>query len=240
MALKITGISFVVGFLLLVGVFAYFRKDLPKINDVNGSNFGGSITYYDRTGTVLLYQDYNAKKRVPVKDDQIAEVMKQATLSIEDRNFFKHGAFDTKGIMRATVNEVKGGGSGRQGGSTITQQLVKLSEGWQNERTVSRKIKELILAVELEREYSKDEILTGYLNMAPYGNVNSGVETAAQDYFGVSAKDLSLAQAAMLAAIPKAPGSLSPFSSQSLTKVLVQITSIGSGSLTGNTTYSTS
>lgn len=220
MALKITGVSFVVGFLLLVGVFAYFRKDLPKINDVNGSNFGGSITYYDRTGTVLLYQDYEAKKRVPVAEDQIAEVMKQATLAIEDRNFFEHGAFDTKGIVRAAVNEVKGGSGGRQGGSTITQQLVKLSEGWENERTVSRKVKELILAVELEREYSKKEILTGYLNMAPYGNVNYGVETAAQDYFGVSAKDLSLAQAAMLAAIPKAPGSLSPFSSPEFNKSL--------------------
>jgi membrane peptidoglycan carboxypeptidase len=220
MALKITGVSFVVGFLLLVGVFAYFRKDLPKINDVNGSNFGGSITYYDRTGTVLLYQDYDAKKRVPVKDEQIAEVMKQATLAIEDRNFFEHGAFDTKGIARAALNEVKGGSGGRQGGSTITQQLVKLSEGWENERTVSRKIKELILAVELEREYSKKEILTGYLNMAPYGNVNYGVETAAQDYFGVSAKDLSLAQAAMLASIPKAPGSLSPFSSPEFNKSL--------------------
>ena len=220
MALKITGVSFVVGFLLLVGVFAYFRKDLPKINDVNGSNFGGSITYYDRTGTVLLYQDYEAKKRVPVAEDQIAEVMKQATLAIEDRNFFQHGAFDTKGIVRAAVNEVKGGSGGRQGGSTITQQLVKLSEGWENERTVSRKVKELILAVELEREYSKKEILAGYLNMAPYGNVNYGVETAAQDYFGVSAKDLNLAQAAMLAAIPKAPGSLSPYSSPEFNKSL--------------------
>lgn len=220
MALKITGITFVVGFLFIVGVFAYFRKDLPKINDVSGNSFGGSITYYDRTGQTLLYQDYDAKKRVPVKDEQIAEVMKQATLAIEDRNFFEHGAFDTKGILRAAVNEVKGGSGGRQGGSTITQQLVKLSEGWENERTVSRKVKELILAVELEREYSKKEILTGYLNMAPYGNVNYGVETAAQDYFGVSAKDLTLAQAAMLASIPKAPGSLSPYSSPEFNKSL--------------------
>lgn len=220
MALKIAGISFVVCFLLIVGVFAYFRKDLPKIKDIAGNNFGGSITYYDRTGQTVLYQDYDAKKRVPVEDKNIAEVMKQATLAIEDRNFFDHGAFDTKGIVRALVNEAKGGSGGRQGGSTITQQLVKLSEGWENERTVSRKIKELILAVELEREYSKKEILTGYLNMAPYGNVDYGVETAAQDYFGVSAKDLTLPQAAVLAAIPKAPGSLSPFSSPEYNKSL--------------------
>lgn len=220
MALKIAGVSFVVGFLLILGVFAYFRKDLPQIKDIAGNNFGGSITYYDRTGQTLLYEDYDAKKRVPVEDGAIAEVMKQATLAIEDRNFFEHGAFDTKGIVRALVNEVKGGGGGRQGGSTITQQLVKLSEGWENERTVSRKIKELILAVELEREYSKKEILTGYLNMAPYGNVDYGVEAAAQDYFGTTAKDLTLPQAAMLAAIPKAPGSLSPFSSPEYNKSL--------------------
>ncbi|MGB4967445.1 MAG: transglycosylase domain-containing protein [Candidatus Saccharimonadales bacterium] len=212
MALKIAGIGFVVGFLIIVGVFAYFRKDLPKIKDVSGNNFGGSVTYYDRTGQTVLFQDYNDKKRVPVTKENIADYMRQATISIEDKNFYKHGAFDTRGITRAIIHDLSGKG-GTQGGSTITQQLVKLNEGWTDERTVSRKVKELILAVELEREYSKDEILNGYLNMAPYGNVNYGVETAAQDYFGVSAKQLSLAQAAMLASIPKAPGSLSPYSS---------------------------
>lgn len=212
MALKIAGICFVVGFLIVVGIFAYFRKDLPKIKDVSGNNFGGSVTYYDRTGQTVLFQDYNDKKRIPVTKENIADYMRQATLSIEDKNFYKHGAFDTKGITRAIIHDVSGKG-GTQGGSTITQQLVKLNEGWTDERTVSRKVKELILAVELEREYSKDDILNGYLNMAPYGNVNYGVETAAQDYFGVSAKELSLSQAAMLASIPKAPGSLSPYSS---------------------------
>lgn len=212
MALKITGVAFVVGFLVVVGVFAYFRKDLPKVKDVSGNNFGGSVTYYDRTGQTVLFQDYNDKKRVPVESKDIADYMRKATIAIEDKNFYEHGAFDTKGIMRAVVNDVKGGGS-RQGGSTITQQLVKISEGWTNDVTIARKIKELILAVELEREYTKDEILNGYLNMAPYGNVNYGVETAAQDYFGISAKQLTLEQAAMLASIPKAPGSLSPFSS---------------------------
>ena len=212
MALKIMGVGLVVGFLLIVGVFAYFRKDLPKVKDVSGNNFGGSVTYYDRTGQTVLFQDYNDKKRMPVEGKNISNYMRQATVAIEDKNFYEHGAFDTKGIMRAVIHDVSGKG-GTQGGSTITQQLVKLSEGWTNDRTVTRKIKELILAVELEREYTKDEILNGYLNMAPYGNVNYGVETAAQDYFGTSAKSLTLPQAAMLAAIPKAPGSLSPYSS---------------------------
>lgn len=212
MALKIAGIGLVAGFLIVVGVFAYFRKDLPKIKDISGNNFGGSVTYYDRTGKEVLFQDYDERKRVPVEGKNISKYMKQATIAIEDKNFYQHGAFDTRGIMRAIVHDVSGKG-GTQGGSTITQQLVKINEGWTEDRTISRKVKELILAVELEREYSKDDILIGYLNMAPYGNVNYGVETAAQDYFEVSAKDLSLPQAAMLAAIPKAPGALSPFSS---------------------------
>lgn len=212
MALKILGISFVVGFLFIVGIFAYFRKDLPKIKDISGNNYGGSVTYYDRTGQTVLFQDFEEMKRVPVEDKNIAKYMKQATIAIEDKKFYEHGAFDTRGIARAVIHDVTGKG-GTQGGSTITQQLVKLNEGWTNDRTISRKVKELILAVELEREYSKDDILVGYLNMAPYGNVNYGVETASQDYFGIAAKDLSLAQASMLAAIPKAPGSLSPYSS---------------------------
>lgn len=213
MALKIAGIGLVVVFLLIVGVFAYFRKDLPQIKDIAGNNFGGSVTYYDRTGQTILFQDYSDRKRTPVDGKNISNYMKQATIAIEDKNFYKHGAFDTKGIARAAINDIRGSSNGRQGGSTITQQLVKINEGWTNDHTISRKVKELILAVELEREYSKEDILVGYLNMAPYGNVDYGVETAAQDYFHISAKDLSLPQAAMLAAIPKAPGSLSPFSS---------------------------
>ena len=147
MALKIAGISFVVGFLLIVGVFAYFRKDLPQIKDISGNNFGGSITYYDRTGKTILFQDYTDRKRTPVSGDKISAYMKQATIAVEDKNFYKHGAFDTKGILRAAINNATGTG-GTQGGSTITQQLVKLNEGWSEERTLTNKVKELILSVE--------------------------------------------------------------------------------------------
>ncbi len=220
MALKLAGVGLVAMFLLLVGVFAYFRKDLPKIRDISGNNFGGSVTYYDRTGKVALFQDYNERKRVPVEEKEISKYMKMATIAIEDKDFYKHGAFDTRGIMRAIWVSARGGA--RQGGSTITQQLVKLNEGWTNERTITRKIKELILAVELEREYNKNEILTGYLNMAPYGNVDYGVETAARDYFGKSAKDLTIAESALLAAIPKAPGAWSPFSDPKFNPALSQ------------------
>jgi membrane peptidoglycan carboxypeptidase len=213
MALKIVGVAIVVGFFLTIGTFAYFRKDLPKIKDISGDNLGGSISYYDRTGNTLLWQDYDGVKRTPVQSTDISPYLKNATVAIEDKDFYKEGAFDVRGIMRAAVHDAAGGGGATQGGSTITQQLVKLNEGWTNDRTITRKVKELILAVELEREYSKDDILTGYLNIAPYGGVEYGAEAASQDYFQTSAKNLTLAQATMLAAIPQAPGIYSPYSS---------------------------
>jgi membrane peptidoglycan carboxypeptidase len=213
MGLKIVGILILVGFILTIGMFAYFRKDLPQIKDIAGDNLGGSVSYYDSTGTVLLFQDYNGIKRVPVDSSQISPYLKQATIAIEDKNFYKEGAFDVKAIIRAGSHDVLGGGGSLQGGSTITQQLVKLNQNWTQDRTVTRKVKELILAVEVEREYSKNQILTGYLNIAPYGGVDYGVQSASMDYFRVSAKDLSLAQASMLAAIPQAPSYYSPFGS---------------------------
>jgi membrane peptidoglycan carboxypeptidase len=212
MALKIIGACIIVGFFLTIGMFAYFRKDLPRIKDLSGDNLGGSITYYDSTGKTVLWQDYDAVKRIPVTSDNISPYMKDATVAIEDKDFYKEGAFDVRGILRATVNDAKGG-SGLQGGSTITQQLVKLNEGWTDNRTITRKVKELILAVELEREYSKNDILTGYLNIAPYGGVEYGVQSAARDYFQTDAKDLTLPQAAMLAAIPQSPSYYSPYGS---------------------------
>ncbi|MGZ6005000.1 MAG: transglycosylase domain-containing protein [Candidatus Saccharimonadales bacterium] len=212
MALKIIGASIVVCFFLTIGLFAYFRKDLPKIKNLSG-DLGGNITYYDRTGQVVLFNDYNSVKRIPVDENDISPYMKKATVAIEDKDFYKHGAFDVRGIMRAAYRDATGSSGATQGGSTITQQLVKLNENWTDNRTVTRKVKELILAVELEREYSKNDILTGYLNIAPYGGQEYGVESAARDYFQTSAKNLTLAQASMLAAIPQSPGYYSPYGS---------------------------
>jgi penicillin-binding protein 1A len=213
MALKITGVGIVVLFVLLIGLFAYFRKDLPQLNNISGGNLGGSITYYDRTGTVELFQDYNAVKRTPVKSVQISQYMKDATVAIEDKNFYHEGAFSVSGIVRAALHDVVKKGSGLQGASTITEQVVKLNESWTNNRSISTKVKEIILAVDLEREYSKNDILTGYLNVAPYGGVEYGVQAAAEDYFGENASQLDIAQSAMLAAIPQDPPYYSPYSS---------------------------
>ncbi len=209
MVLKIIGVSVVVGFFLMIGLFAYFRKDLPQIKDLSG-NLGGSISYYDRTGKILLFTDYNSVKRQPVSGNQISPYMKDATVAIEDKNFYKEGAFDVRSIFRAALNDLTGSGS-LQGASTITEQLVKLDEGWTGRRSITLKVKEVILAVEMDRQYSKNDILTGYLNAAPYGGLDYGVQAAAQDYFQTSAANLTLPQAAMLAAIPQAPSYYSPY-----------------------------
>lgn len=209
MALKVTGISIVVIFFTVVGLFAYFRKDLPNITDLSG-DLGGTVSYYDRTGDVLLYQDSEAVKRTPV-GGKVAKTLKDATVAIEDKDYYKHGAFDLRGIVRAGFNDVFKRSGGVQGGSTISQQVVKLNQDWAGDRTIARKVKELILAVELEREYSKEDILNGYLDIAPYGGILYGAESAAQSYFGIAATELSLAQSALLAGIPKSPTFYSPY-----------------------------
>lgn len=213
MALKLIGIMILIGFFATIGMFAYFRKDLPQVKDISGDSLGGSVSYYDNTGTVLLFQDYNGIKRVPVQSNQISPYMKEATVAIEDKDFYKEGAFDVRSIMRAAVHDVSGGGGSLQGASTITEQLVKLNEGWNNQRTIATKVKEVVLGVEVDREYTKDEILTGYLNIAPYGGVDYGVQSASEDYFRENASQLTLAQAAMLASIPQSPTYFSPYGS---------------------------
>lgn len=211
MALKILGIGVLATFLLVVGVFAYFRKDLPNLRDISGNNIGGSIRYYDRSGQTLLWEDYDAVKRNPVQGKDVSPVIMDATVAIEDKNFFQHGGFDVQGIARAGVNNLIGKSGTTQGGSTITQQLVKLTQNWSTEQTYTRKVKELILSVELERTYTKKEILAGYLDTAPYSDITYGVEAAMQDYFNKSSKDITLDEAAFLAAIPKSPTYYSPY-----------------------------
>lgn len=192
--------------LLGIGLFAWYAKDLPRPDKVARTS-GFSTIIYDRSGQVL-YDIYGDQNRVPVEISEISETMKQATIAIEDKDFYRHQGFDMRGIGRAVFNIVLR--RDLQGGSTLTQQLVK-NVLLTSERTLPRKIKEFVLAVQIERKYSKDQILQMYLSEAPYGGTSWGVETAAQNYFGKKAKDLNLLESAILAGLPVAPTYYSPF-----------------------------
>lgn len=210
-AAKIAGIAALIGMIGIAAVFAYFAKDLPEPGKVNTRTIAESTKIYDRTGTVLLYDIHGEEKRTIIPEQDIPLVVKQATIALEDHNFYKHIGFDLKGVANAIISNIFHVGSGR-GGSTITQQFVKNSL-LTNERSLTRKIKELILAVEIELRFSKDEILGMYLNEIPYGSNAYGIEAAAQTFFNKNAKDLVLDEAALLASLPQAPSRYSPYGS---------------------------
>jgi len=189
--------------------FAWFAKDLPTPEKIAQQQMAQSTKIYDRTGKVLLYQTGNEKRTI-VKSDQISQTLKDATIATEDPGFYNNHGIEPIEIIKALGSKLLGKTNTLRGGSTITQQYVKNSF-LTPDRSISRKIKEAIISIELEFMYSKDEILTMYLNEIPYGNANGGIEAAAQSYYGVSAKDLNLAEAATLAAIPQAPTYYSPY-----------------------------
>ncbi len=195
----------IVGTLGLVGLFAYYAKDLPSPTSIVRRE-GFATKIYDRNGK-LLFDVFEGQRRTPVTFDQVPQSLRQATVAIEDKNFFKHHGFDITGIGRAAFRTLFLGRV--QGGSTITQQLVKnvlLSQ----QQTITRKLKEFILTIQVERHYTKDQILQMYLNEAPYGGTAWGVQTAAETYFGKSVSDVDLAQAAVLAGLPQSPTRYSP------------------------------
>ena len=200
---------FVVGILFVVGTFLYFSKDLPSATSVDAKLVIQSTKIYDRSGQHLLYDVHGEEKRTIVPFSQIPDNVKYAAIALEDQTFYTHHGIDFKSILRSAYNDILKRGAA-QGGSTITQQFIKNSF-LTNEKTVTRKIKELILTMELEQKYSKDDILGMYLNQIPYGSSAYGVEAASQTFFGKSSRDLTLAQAALLAALPNAPTYYSPF-----------------------------
>lgn len=190
--------------------YAIFNN-LPSPDRVYDRNIIQSTKIYDRTGQVLLYEVHGEEKRTVIPFQNIPESVKKAVLAAEDINFYSHSGLDFKGIFRAILTNLKTG-SLSQGGSTITQQLVK-STLLGPEKTFRRKIREWILSLLLERKYSKDEILGLYLNQIPYGSNAYGIEAASQTYFNKEAKNLTMAEAATLAGIPKAPTYYSPYGS---------------------------
>ncbi len=191
---------------ITIGAFFAFTRDLPQIRNLE--NFEPSAVTRIYSSDQVLLAELFLEKRVPIPIVQIPENLKDALISVEDRQFYTHIGIDLKGILRAIVKDIMAGGF-VEGASTITQQLAKtlfLSP----QKRLSRKIKEALLAVQLERRYTKEEILVLYLNQIYLGSGTYGVESAAQRYFGVSASQLNLSQCALIAGLPKAPSRYSP------------------------------
>ncbi|MBP7967531.1 PBP1A family penicillin-binding protein [Candidatus Woesebacteria bacterium] len=193
------------GYIAALGLFAWYGRDLPQPGKLSESR-GNSTIFYDRNGKII-YEMFKDKNRVPVNVDDISKYLMDATVAIEDKRFYQHKGISEYGIMRAAFNNLIGN---PQGGSTITQQLIK-NVLLTSERRLSRKIKEAILAYQVENKYTKKEILGMYLNEAPYGGTFSGVGSAAMGYFAKSPKDLTLIEAAILAGLPQNPPRFSPF-----------------------------
>lgn len=202
-------ILFVVGILSVGLLFAWYAKDLPRPDKVQRHD-GLSTVVLDRNGE-KLYDIFEEANRIPAKWDEIPQYLKDATIAVEDKDFYTHQGLSMTGIMRGMLACVVLRRC--QGGSTLTQQLVKnvlLSQ----ERTLPRKMKEAVLSIQIERKYSKNDILLMYLNEAPYGGTAVGVKTAAVHYFNKDVKDLTLIQSAILAGLPQSPSYYSPFTGE--------------------------
>jgi len=213
--LMILAIIFFIVIISIVGVFAWFSRDLPDPDKIMDRSLAQSTKIYARDGSTLLYEIHGPEKRTLIELEEIPDHMKNATIAIEDQDFYKHKGFDLPGIIKAVCHEAFGSLGGlcpQRGGSTITQQFVK-NAILTSERTYTRKIKELVLSYQLERKFTKDQILQMYLNEIPYGSTAYGVESAALTFFGKSAKDLTLAESALLAALPQLPTYYSPYGS---------------------------
>jgi len=195
-------------FVFLLFVLPLMAFNLPSPDKIVRTQ-GFSTKILDRNGN-LLYDIYANQNRTPVTLADLPTYLKEATISIEDKNFYKHGGFDPIGILRGFSRIFTTGRA--EGGSTLTQQLVK-NVLLTNDRTIIRKIKEFVLSIQIEKKYSKDQILQMYLNEVPYGGTSWGVGAAAQTYFGKDVKDLDLVECAILAGMPQSPSNYSPYSS---------------------------
>lgn len=205
---KFSFLGVILLFLASFFILPLFAFNLPSPDKIVRRE-GFSTKILDRNGEVL-YDIFANQRRTPVALDEVPLFLRQATIAIEDKNFYKHQGFDPTGIVRAIRNIILY--RRLQGGSTLTQQLVK-NVLLTPERTIFRKVREFILAIQIERKYSKDQILQMYLNEAPYGGTTWGVEAAAETYFGKKVKNLNLIESAILAGFPQRPSVYSPYSS---------------------------
>ncbi len=205
----LVGIGIAIGSISLIGLIAYYSKNLPDPNKLMDRAVPLSTKIYDRTGTMLLYDIHSSEQRTLVSLKDIPQSLIHATIVAEDRGFYQHKGFDLKGILRALVVDILRGRTA-QGGSTITQQFIK-NALLSSKKTLTRKIQELILAYQIENRFTKDEILQLYLNEIPYGSTAYGVQAASQTYFDKDVHTLTLAESALLASLPKAPSYYSPW-----------------------------
>ena len=198
-------------FLIVFGALVIWISTikLPDFSSFNSLKSVNSTKIYDRTGTILLYDLGSDLHRTTIPVADMGTNIKNATVAIEDANFYTDIGVEPKAMLRAVIADITHGGA-VQGGSTITQQVVKESL-LSDDKTLVRKLKEIILALKLDREYSKDDILGIYLNQNPYGGNIYGIQEASQEFFGIDPANLDLAQAAYLAAIPNAPTHYSPY-----------------------------
>jgi len=192
---------------IFLSIFFFIFSDLPSPTRLSSWHYPVSTKIFDREGN-LLYEIYAQQNRSPISLEELPSFVAEATISSEDKNFYHHHGFSWRGIVRAAFNTLFR--RKLQGGSTITQQLVK-NALLTPERTLRRKIREFVLTLAVELIYKKDQILQMYLNHAPYGGTAWGIEAAAKTYFGKQAKDLTLAEAALLAGLPASPTRYSPF-----------------------------
>jgi 1A family penicillin-binding protein len=206
---KYLAFIFLAGCIFVLFLFFYYTYNLPRPEKFTETPFTQSTKIYDRTGKVLLYDIYGEEKREIVSFDKISDNLKHAVLASEDARFYQHSGIDIEGIFRAILVDLKLQ-SASQGGSTITQQLMR-SVYLTNQKSISRKIREIVLSIELERRYSKDQIFDWYLNKIPFGENAYGAEAASQTYFNKPASDLTLAEAAILTALLPAPSHYSPY-----------------------------
>lgn len=198
-----------IGLVVLVfGMFLWFSRDLPEPGKLTEAQAANSTRIYDRNG-VPLYSVYEDVNRTYVKIDKIPKNLQHATISIEDKNFYKNNGFSATGYVRGLLLDPIIHHR-LSGGSTITQQLVK-NVLLTSERSIPRKVKELVLSIQVDKRYSKDQILEMYLNDVPYGGTAIGVEAASENYYGKKVSDLDLAQSALLAGLPQSPSVYSPF-----------------------------
>ena len=212
LALVVLGICFLIAVLAMVGYVLAVGASAPPLSSLKPIDQGTSSVVFAADGSRLGFIPSD-EARTPVRLRRIPQSMQDATIAIEDQRFYHHGGVDYEGILRAAIADIKAG-KAIEGGSTITQQLVRnLYVGRQ--RTLARKIREAKLAAELEKRHSKQWILESYLNSVPYGTVDGqtavGVEAAAQVYFAKKAKNLTVAESALLAGLPQAPSELNPF-----------------------------